>query len=26
LLGPEAIDRPLSYPGKPGEEMIWWAN
>ncbi|MBL6851783.1 MAG: sulfatase-like hydrolase/transferase [Alphaproteobacteria bacterium] len=26
LLGPQAIDRPLSYPGKPGEEMIWWAN
>ncbi|MBS0469613.1 MAG: sulfatase-like hydrolase/transferase [Proteobacteria bacterium] len=26
LLGPQAVDRPLSYPAKPGEEVIWWAN
>ncbi len=26
LIAPQAIDRPLSYPGKPGEEIIWWAN
>ncbi|HEY4944308.1 MAG TPA: sulfatase-like hydrolase/transferase [Rhizomicrobium sp.] len=26
LLGPEAIDHPLSYPSSPGDEVIYWAN
>jgi arylsulfatase A-like enzyme len=26
LLGPQAVDHPLSYPTKPGDEIIWWAN
>lgn len=26
LLGPVTVDRPLSYPVRPGDEVIYWAN